>query len=275
MRQMEKVKISVLMPVYNGQKYLKTSIESILGQTFRDFEFIIVDDGSTDKSWEIIEGYKRKDKRIVALRNKHNIGTSRTLNLGLSVTSGKYVVRMDADDWSYPERLQWQYEFMEKHSDVGVSGGTIEICNENLKVINKRKYPTTDKEARKIIFCYSPFAHSTTIWNTKMMKNVGGYNNNMPLSQDCDLYFRVGQLAKFGNTDKILIKLRTHSGSSSVLKNSLQEQYAVYARIKAIMEYGYSSNFIDKVYIFFRIIAMFFIPTKIKFLLFNFLRREK
>lgn len=115
---MRRVKVSVLMPVYNSQRYLKTSIESILGQTFQDFEFIIIDDGSTDGSWKIIEKCKQKDERIVALRNKQNIGTSRTLNRGLSIATGKYIVRMDADDWSYPERIEKQYEYMQKHQNV-------------------------------------------------------------------------------------------------------------------------------------------------------------
>lgn len=272
---MKRVNISVLMPVYNAEKYLKTSVESILNQTFGDFEFIVVDDGSTDGSWKILEDYKRKDKRIIALRNRYNLGTSKTLNRGLAVARGKYLVRMDADDWSYPDRLQRQYDYMEKHPEVGISGGTIEVCDKNLDTVYRRKYPLTNKDARKIIFCYSPFAHPATIWNTELMKRAGGYNENIPLSQDCELYFKIGKFAKFGNLKKTLLKLRTHSGSSSVSKDTLQEQYAIYARVKAIMEYGYPAAFIDKLYIFMRIVAMFFVPTKIKFWLFNFLRREK
>lgn len=272
---MGKLRISVLMPVYNCQKYLKTSIESILCQTFRDFEFIIVDDGSTDGSWKIIEGYKQKDTRVITLRNKYNIGMSGTLNKGLSIAKGKYIIRMDADDWSYPDRFRIQYEYMKTHPKVGVSGGSIEVCDRNLKVVNKRKYPLSDKEARKIIFCYSPFAHSATIWNTEMMRKIGGYNENIPLSQDCELYFKIGKSAKFGNIKETLLKLRTRGDSSSVSKDTLQERYAIYARIKAVMEYGYFAGFFDKIYIFMRIVAMAIVPTKIKFWIFNFLRREK
>ena len=131
---MKKPRVSVLMPVYNGERFLKVSIDSILSQTFRDFEFIIADDGSTDGSQKIIEDYKQKDTRIIALRNKHNIGTSRTLNKGLSIAKGKYIVRMDADDWSYPDRIERQCDYMQKHPKVGVSGGAIEVCNEKLNI---------------------------------------------------------------------------------------------------------------------------------------------
>lgn len=272
---MEKVKISVLMPVYNAEKYLKESIESILNQTFKEFEFIIIDDGSVDDSWKIIGQFALLDKRIISIKNNKNLRTSVTLNKGLRIAKGKYVVRMDADDWSYSDRLQKQYDYMEKYPDVGVSGGTIEVCDKNLKMINKREYPLTDKEARKIIFCFSPFAHPATIWDTKVMKKVGGYNENISLSQDCELYFKAGQFVKFGNVKKTLIKLRTHETSSSVSKDVLQERYAIYVRIKAIIEYGYHPNFIDKLYILGRIAAMIFIPTKLKFWLFNLVRKEK
>lgn len=270
---MSKVSISVLMPAYNAQEYLDASIQSILDQTFRGFEFIIVDDYSTDRSWEIIKKYARKDKRIVTLRNKRNLRTTVTLNRGLELAKGKYIARMDADDWSYPDRLQKQYKFMEKHPEVGVSGGIIEVCDENLKVINLRRYPLDDSGARKIIFRYSPFAHPATIWRMKDLKTVGGYNKNIPLSQDYELYFRIGKVSKFGNLKDTLLKLRTHSDSSSIVRGKFQEQYAIYSRIKAFLEYGYEMSSFDKLYTFLQMLSMAMIPPKLKFWLFNHMRK--
>ncbi|KKQ91817.1 MAG: Glycosyl transferase, family 2 [Candidatus Woesebacteria bacterium GW2011_GWB1_39_10] len=272
---MNNPKISVLMPVYNGEKYLMTSIESILDQTFQDFEFIIVDDDSTDDSWKIINDYKKKDKRIVALQNKINLKTSKTLNVGLSKACGKYIVRMDVDDWSYPNRLQTQYDYMEARPKVGVSGGTIEVCDKNLQVLNVREYPQTDGDLRKIIFLYSPFAHPATIWNRELLVNLRGYNENIPLSQDAELYFRLGSISKFANIKDKLVKLRMHTDSSSSSRNIIQEKYAIYARIKGIFEYGYSARLVDWLYIILRIIVMFIVPAKMKFWLFNLLRRKK
>ena len=271
---MEKPKISVLMSVYNSEKYLNYSIESILSQSFKDYEFIIIDDGSTDDSLKIIESYKQKDKRIIIIHNTKNIGTTKSLNKGLLIAKGKYIARMDADDWSYPDRLQKQYEFMQNNPDIGVSGGTIDVCNESLLVQNIRRYPLTDKLIREIIFLYSPFAHSATIWKSELMKLVGGYNQNIPLSQDCELYFKIGKHAKFGNLNIKLIKLRMHKKSSSISKDFLQEKYAIYARIKAIFEYGYKPRAIDKLFIILRIFIMIFFPKKIKFMIFNLLRRN-
>ena len=269
-----KPKISVLMPVHNSQKYLSTSIESILSQSFKDYEFIIINDGSTDDSLKIIEKYKYNDERIVLIKNKFNLGTTKSLNRGLLIAGGKYMVRMDADDWSYPDRLKTQYEYMEKHSEIGVSGGAIDVCDEDLNIIYTRKYALTDKEVRKKIFLYSPFAHPATIWNTEKIKKLGGYNERLPLSQDCELYFKVGQFVKFGNISGTLIKLRMHNSSSSISKDFIQEQYAIYARLKAIMEFGYVPRLKDKLFILCRIIAMFTIPKKIKFIIFNLLRRN-
>jgi len=269
-----KVKISVLMPVYNGEKYLDEAITSILSQTFKDFEFVIVDDCSTDGSWKIIQKYAQQDRRIVSKRNGENLRTTKTLNEGLRITRGKYIARMDADDWSYPDRLEKQYEFMEKHPEVGVSGGAIEICNKDLKVLNVRKYPLADSEARKIIFRYSPFAHPATIWRKSDVEKVGGYNERIPLSQDLDLYFRIGNVCKFANMSAILLKLRTHNDSSSIIKGKYQEQFALYTRIKAFLEIGgYEMTTTDKLYNFLQMVSMVIIPPKIKFWLFNLLRR--
>ena len=107
------------------------------------------------------------------------------------------------------------------------------------------------------------------------MKKMGGYNENIPLSQDCELYFKIGMFAKLGNIKDKLIKLRMHKGSSSISKDTIQEQYAIYARIKAIMEYGYVPSIKDKFFIFCRIVAMFFVPKIIKFKIFSLLRGKK
>ena len=272
---MRKIEASVLLPVYNGEKFLSESIESILNQTFKNFELLIVDDGSTDKSWEIVKSYEKLDKRITAIRNKKNLRISAALNKGLRIAKGKYIIRMDADDWSYPNRFEKQYRFMEEHSEIGVSGGAIEVCNDEFKIINRRDYPLSDNKVRKIIFRYSPFAHPATIWRKEAMKRAGGYNLNIPLSQDYDLYFRMGKISKFGNLRDVLLKLRTHDDSSSVVRGKFQEQYAIYSRIKAFLEYNYDMSFSDKLYTFIQMISMVVIPPKIKFWLFNFLRRTK
>lgn len=261
------------MPVYNSEKYLDIAIQSILNQTFSGFEFIIVDDKSTDESLKIIKRYARSDKRIKVLRNSKNLRATKSLNRGLRMARGKYIARMDADDWSYSDRLQKQFEFMEKHPEVGVSGGAIEVCNKHLNFLNERKYPLTDIAARRVIFRYSPFAHPATIWRKNLLDKVGGYNENIPLSQDLELYFRIGKICKFANIADTILKLRVHDDSSSITRGRYQEQYALYSRIKAFLEMEYAMTFGDKIYNFLQMASMVIIPSKIKFLLFNLLRR--
>jgi len=115
------VKVSIVMSVYNAQKYLDEAIESILNQTYSNFEFIIINDGSTDKSLEIIENYAKKDSRIIVI-NRENKGLIYSLNEGIRKANGKYIARMDADDISLPQRLEKQVEFMEKNKNIGICG---------------------------------------------------------------------------------------------------------------------------------------------------------
>ena len=155
--------VSVIMSAYNAQLYVTKAIESVLHQTYRNFEFIIIEDASTDETFSIINGFKEKDKRIFIMRNGDNIGLTKSLNKALKKARGKYIIRMDADDWSYPNRFKLQIELMEKNPDVVVSGSYIEICDSQLKTKSIRKYHLDNATIRKHIFRYSPFAHPATI----------------------------------------------------------------------------------------------------------------
>jgi len=267
--------VSVVMPAYNAEKYISEAIESILNQTFKDFEFIIIDDGSTDRTWEIIQEYAKKDERIVPLKNEKNLKTTVTLNKGVDLSKGKYLVRMDADDWSYPDRIQEQFEFMEKNPEIAVSGGSIEVCDENLMIKNKRKYPLSDNEIRKKIFRYNPFAHPSIILRKNKVLEVGKYDEKLPLTQDYDLYFRLGNVGKLANLSNVLLKLRTHTDSSSLSQSKLQERIALYVRIKATMEYGYKMEVSDKIYTFLQWFSTFFLSGNLKFRIFNLVRSSR
>jgi glycosyltransferase involved in cell wall biosynthesis len=270
-------KISVLMPAYNAEKYIGEAIESILNQTFRDFEFIIVDDYSTDRTWEIIQKYAKKDERIVPMKNDKNLRISRTLNKGLNLAKGKYIARMDADDWSYPDRFQKQFNFMEANPEIGISGGTMEVCDKKLVRIKKsyRKYNLTDKEIRKKIFRYSPFCHPLVMFRAEVLKKYNFYYGPaLAIAEDYDLYFKIGMVSKFGNLEDILAKYRIVDDGTSVSKSRIQERLTLYIRIKAVFEYGYRMSFNDKLYFLGQFLSMFMIPQKFKIDLFNFFRND-
>ncbi|KKQ75905.1 MAG: Glycosyl transferase, family 2 [Candidatus Woesebacteria bacterium GW2011_GWB1_38_5b] len=265
--------ISVVMPVYNAVKYLRLAIKSILDQTFADFEFIIVDDGSNDGSWEIIKKIAKTDKRIIPLRNRTNLKICKTLNRGIELARGKYVARMDADDWCYPYRLKMQYEFMEKNPEVVICGGAMEVCDTHLKTLGVRKYCLTDSEIRNKIFLYSPFCHATTMYRTYLAKKEK-YNEYLYDSEDYDLYFRFGLNGKFANLPNLFYKMRINELGVSLLRSKRQEQLVLLIRLKAVLEYHYHMRLLDKIYLLGQFLSIFAIPPKLKFFLYNLLRNS-
>lgn len=264
--------VSVVMPVYNSDKYLSLAIDSILHQSYRDFEFIIINDASKDSSSAILNKYKKKDKRIKVIRNKSNLGVTKSLNIGVLKARGKYIIRMDADDWSHPERFKYQVQLMKKNPDIVVSGSDIEVCDENLQPTYIRHYHNTDQEIRKHIFRYSPFAHPATIWRSDVLKKEL-YNEILTTSQDYELYFRVGKIGKFMNINKCLLKLRLHTKSVSAIQNDLQWKNTVLIRFTAVLIHGYQMTTVDKVYAFMQEICIAILPVSMRFKLFNLIRR--
>lgn len=268
-------KISVLMPVYNAEKYLDQAIVSILAQSFKDFEFIIVDDLSTDSSLEIIRRHAKNDKRIVILENKKNLNISRSLTRGLQIAKADLVARMDADDWSFPDRLEHQYNFMTQHPQVVVSGGTIITCDADLQPVGSRRYNKTDRAIRDKLFRYSPFAHPALIYRKEIVDKVGGYNILFIDAEDYDLYFRLGKEGTFANLSQPLIKYRMNDASISNRRARQQEYFTLYIRLKAVMEYGYRPTTSDTLYSLAQLLSCFVIPQKLKIKLYRLFRDNK
>lgn len=205
-------KLTVLMAVYNGEKYLKEAINSILGQTYRDYEFVIINDGSIDGSVKIIQSYS--DERIRFIDNEKNIGLSSTLNEGIELATGEYIVRMDQDDISLPTRIEKQVAYLQKHKDVILLGtGCIEIDRAG-RIVKQHRYHI---EHRSLIKCFerggSPFPHSSVIYKTEAVKQVNGYRNRLNDAEDLDLWMRLSFLGKICCLSVPLVKLRKHEES--------------------------------------------------------------
>src|SRR5260370_12285217 len=154
--------VSVVMSVFNGQAFLSEAIESILGQTLREFEFLVIDDGSTDKTSEILAEYVNRDERIRVLRHE-NKGRAASLNVGIGLATGKYIARMDADDVALPYRLAEQMEFMERHPEVGLLRGAIELLSATGRAIKTSQPPLQDTEINSLILRYNPMFHPTHV----------------------------------------------------------------------------------------------------------------
>jgi glycosyltransferase involved in cell wall biosynthesis len=225
------MKISVIMPVYNAEKYLKEAILSILRQSFSNFEFIIIDDGSTDKSLEIIKRYKQEDKRIILI-SRENRGLIASLNEGLSLAQGEYIARMDADDISIQNRFELQYKFM-VYNNIDVCGGDFISIDEFNNYLAIHTVPKTKNEILITMANNAPFAHPTVMIKkefldkTKLCYGVNGYK----ASEDVDLWINMHKnYAKFGNINDIVIKYRILETSYSrknakILKKEVNTQF--------------------------------------------------
>ncbi len=243
--------ISVVMPVYNGEKYLKEAIDSILNQTYTNFEFIIINDGSTDKSEEIIKSYK--DKRIILVNNEENLRLPRTLNKGIDLAKGQYIARMDADDVSLPHRFAKQVEFMEKNPEIGVSGtgvkyigfpefGLSDSWTKYLAFLPKRiTNPYSDSEILKccLIF-YNPLIHPSVMMRKSMLdENEIRYSLLTNEAQDLEMWISCSKHFKMSNIKETLLLYRLHSGQTGKTSAKKQVGIAIGSRKRWFDEIGF------------------------------------
>lgn len=265
--------ISVLIPAYNAEKYIGGAIESILKQTYKEFELIILDDASTDRTWEIIQDYVKQDRRILAYKNKKNMYIAASRNILVKFAKGKYIAWQDADDLSMPERLEHQLVYMEKHEEVGILGGYLKFFNDKDKKTSIRKYSNNDEYLRKKIFRYSPVAQPTAMIRRKIFKEVGEYDLKYPPAEDIDMAFRIGQLYKFANLQEVTLLYRENNKSATFKKLKKIELDTIEIRKKYAKE-NYKMNKTDNIYNFFQYLSIYFIPPATKIKLFNYLRNN-
>ncbi len=204
------MEISVIMPVYNGADYLVDAVDSIIGQTYQDFELVIINDCSTDDTEEIIQSYH--DKRIVYLKNEENLGVARTLNRGLDIAKGEYIARMDADDIARPERLLIQKDYMESHPEVDVLATSSQSFNEAGVLFEG--HTSTDEEILKLDFLFScGICHPTVMMKRETLERLNlRYDHDFNKVEDYDLWCRMIDLGcVIRSIDKILLDHRLHA----------------------------------------------------------------
>lgn len=220
---MNEILVSVVMPVYNAERYLCSAVESILNQTYSNFEFIIIDDCSTDNSYELLNNFADRDSRIKLFRNEINLKLPKTLNFGLSQANGDYIARMDADDISHEDRLEKQVRFLNDHPDIHVCGTAINLINKEDVVIGKINYP---EKSNEIEICMSLYGNVIVHPSVMMRKSIfidrdvyylETYSND---AEDYELWIRMLRNGfKFANIGECLLNYRvTESQLSSVNK---------------------------------------------------------
>jgi len=213
--------VSILLCVYNGEKYLKEAIDSILAQTYTNWELIIIDDGSTDSTSLILQNYS--DSRIIVHHQK-NMGLTKSLNVAARLAKGELFARQDADDLSMPERLEKQVKTFEDRPDLLIAGTDTMWIGRQGEFLDKSIAPRDKKEALERIFnLASPFIHGSIMIKKEVFDAIGGYNENLITSQDFDLLIRASTLdGEFTSIPEILYQLRIHPKSLTSKKWTAQ-----------------------------------------------------
>lgn len=226
------IETTILMPVHNGLPYVKETINSILDQTYKKFEFLIIDDGSTDGTIEYLESLD--DSRIRLYKRNHS-GIIASFNFGLSKVTTKYTVRIDADDFYLPDKLQKQIYYMEANPHIGLSGSGIRYLSENSNITSWAIIPPVDHNEivgnlfRKTTSLFQP----AIIFRTELVKQLGGQRDDI-FPEDIDMFFRLSSLTTFGNIPEVLMHKRLHNSYSEIhfekLINSYNDLIALYSK---------------------------------------------
>lgn len=233
--KIKKPLLTIYMPVFNAAPYLAQSIESILNQSLKNFEFIIIDDASTDDSWKIIKSYARRDPRLRIYRNRLNLGVSITSNIAISLARCKYLARMDADDISTSDRLEKQYKYLKSHRNTVVVGAQCTIIDQNDRIIAFKKFPTDTKDINDMLFWAVPIQQGYMMINRSLLpKNFPWYSASKSSAEEVDLYFNLSQFGLFANLADNLYFYRQINNSLSHLNPKKTFYLTLQSRLIAI-----------------------------------------
>jgi glycosyltransferase involved in cell wall biosynthesis len=231
--------VSIIMPVFNAEVFLREAIESILAQTYQQWELICVDDGSQDRSVEIVESMARKDRRIRLIRQQHNAGVAEALNRGLKEARGEYMARMDADDVSYPKRLETQVNYLLDHPQVVSLGTFMQEINEEGKVRGKRRLPTEHKDIIEMMYYAMGQQHPTLLFNRKLIPGDFEWYRSVKYAEDLDMLFRLIKYGTFANIPQYLYGYRIHQANETMGQIKKTFWAAAKVRRRAVAEYDY------------------------------------
>lgn len=224
-------RVTVLMTVFNDERFVGAAIESILGQTFTDFELIIVDDGSRDGTPAILARYQSLDDRVSVIRQE-NAGTTRAANHGLAHARGEYVARLDSDDRSFPDRLQIEVDFLDAHPDVALVGGGSEIIDEEGNTVGLRNVHTNDPA--RVLRHRCVYQQSDVMFRRSVVQSLGGYRDKFRNAQDYDLWLRISEVAPVAKLTDVFGQWRVNAGGYTYSRK--QEQRIEVGVIRAFAE---------------------------------------
>jgi hypothetical protein len=218
-------RVTVLMAVYNGERYLAESIDSVLKQTYADFEFLILDDGSTDRTGDIIASFA--DRRIRAVRNEGNIGLTKSLNKGLDLAKGEYIARQDADDVSLQERLEREVRFLDENPQVGVVGSWVDYIDGEGRCTDTWRTPGSAALVQWSLLFGNCIAHPSVVMRRNLLNRWGAYRPDIAYAQDYDLWVRLSRRTRIANLSESLYLRRVHHRMVGVVHRREQDRAAL------------------------------------------------
>lgn len=265
--------VSVIMTAYNAGRFISEALESILNQTYKNLEIIVVDDGSTDETYQMVMRYARQDKRIQVYRLEKNVGPSLASNFAIPKARGEYIARMDADDVSTPERIEKQVAFLKSHPEVVLVGGQAVLIDDYRMKIGDKKYPLTHKEINNTLFTVNPILHPSCMINMKVVsKDKLVYQNHSVLAHDYELIFQLMQFGETANLPDTVIRYRQHRNSLS-LHNPKETFWATCdIRRKAVSIYGFRPSLKSWLTHYLQILAVTILPSDLIYPVFLTLR---
>jgi glycosyltransferase involved in cell wall biosynthesis len=221
-------------------------VQSVLKQSFSDFEFIIIDDGSTDRSNQMLQDYARKDNRV-RLISRPNKGLTPSLNEGLKLARGEFVARMDADDVAAPDRLKVQVEYLRAHSEVSVLGGAYELIDDAGRMLTTIVPPTDDATLQEhALSGRTPICHPLAMMRRDAVEKVGGYDEEFAVAQDLDLWLKLGEVGTLACVPDVLLRYRQHEDSVSEKKQAMQVRNMKLACERAYARRGITHDFLGE-----------------------------
>ena len=227
--------VTVLTTVYNGEEFIEECVNSILGQTLQDFEYIILNNGSTDGTADLLNKFTDPRLKII---HQENLGISRSLNKGVELSRCNLIARLDADDYSVPTRLEHQVEVMNKYPDLVLCGSRFRELLEEKSLPQRVAFTETDEAIRKSLSCFNPFAHSTVMFRKETYIKAGGYNNKLKFSQDYDLWLKMLTLGKACILKDELVVVRLSEQSASNQNHVEQKLEGLRIRWSAFRQFG-------------------------------------
>lgn len=258
--------ISVVLPVRNGEKYLQKAIESVLAQTYKHFELIIINDCSLDNTSTIIKKYKALDKRIRLISLRKHSGEAASRNIGIKSARGEFIASFDADDINSADRLQTELNSFKGDPSLVIVGSSVKLLEENSKVIGKRNYPLTDSEIRRAILFKNPFAHPSVMISRNVLYKSGLYDEKLKAACDYDLWFRVIKFGRAANLKKSLVFYRFHDSQQKVT----QLKETLLCTLSIQRKYIFKKNFsIKAIFYHFLLHIILVMPKKMILLLFR------